>query len=428
MSTNRAGRVLGGRYTLLKLIATGGMGEVWKSRDRHTGATVAAKLLRPELIGEEISLSRLRIEAQNAMLARHPNIAAVLDSGEDEGQGWIIMELVVGDTLTSHFLARGRLSAPEIIPILIQTAYALDAAARAGVVHRDVKPANIMIRPDGKVKLTDFGVSRGDGQANLTAVGMVMGTAQYLAPEQALGKPATTVGDIYALGVIAFEALAGRRPFTGKTQVDVAFAHVNEPVPSLPDDVPRPLAQLVGRLLAKDPEDRPQTGASLVRELALVAGELGVDTNPVPLAPVAGTAPALGQRAPEVPAGSPRPGSVEPDPGSVDSGNVQAVAPEPTSPKALDPSQAAAPQSITPVRPRRRPQAAQWQGAKRSGEAAPSQPPQPRSQKKLIAVILIVFAVILIAIIVAQNVAHACPTIDGVSWKAPHVTQEVTHG
>ncbi len=280
---NRAGMTLGGRYTLLHLIATGGMGEVWKARDRVTGTVVAAKVLRPELIGEEISLSRLRLEAKNAMRVQHRNIAAVLDSDEEESQGWIIMELVEGEPL-NHYIGNGAaLTEQQMLPVLIQTAYALDAAARAGIVHRDIKPANILIRPDGHVKLTDFGVSYRDGQANLTAAGMVMGTAQYLPPEQALGKPATPLGDLYALGIIAYEGLAGERPYTGKSQVEIAFAHVNEPIPPLPDTVSAPFAELVHRLLSKDPAERPQSGGALARELLAVATELQLGVNPVPL-------------------------------------------------------------------------------------------------------------------------------------------------
>lgn len=200
-----AGRVLGGRYLLLSLIAQGGMGEVWKARDRVTGRILAAKVLRPELSGQELSLSRLRIEARNAMSIEHPNIANVLDSGEENGRGWIIMELVEGRPLTDY-LRGGQSLAPEyLMPILMQIAMALGAAAQAGVVHRDIKPANVLIRPDGMVKLTDFGISRTDSQIDLTADGMVMGTAQYLPPEQAMGEKATSLGDLYALGVIAYE-------------------------------------------------------------------------------------------------------------------------------------------------------------------------------------------------------------------------------
>ena len=296
-----AGRVLGGRYLLLSLIAQGGMGEVWKARDRVTGRILAAKVLRPELSGQELSLSRLRIEARNAMSVEHPNIANVLDSGEENGRGWIIMELVEGRPLTDY-LRGGQSLAPEyLMPILMQIAMALGAAAQAGVVHRDIKPANVLIRPDGMVKLTDFGISRTDSQIDLTADGMVMGTAQYLPPEQAMGEKATSLGDLYALGVIAYEAAAGVRPFTGKSQVDIAFAHVNEPVPALPDTVPAPLAQVIYRLLDKDPQQRPASGSALVRELVAAASEMGVSLQARPLpapsvpAPQHGAPPAPGE-------------------------------------------------------------------------------------------------------------------------------------
>ena len=300
-----AGRVLAGRYLLLSLIAQGGMGEVWKARDRVTGRILAAKVLRPELSGQELSLSRLRIEARNAMSVEHPNIANVLDSGEENGRGWIIMELVEGRPLTDY-LRGGQSLAPEyLMPILMQIAMALGAAAQAGVVHRDIKPANVLIRPDGMVKLTDFGISRTDSQIDLTADGMVMGTAQYLPPEQAMGEKATSLGDLYALGVIAYEAAAGVRPFTGKSQVDIAFAHVNEPVPALPDTVPAPLAQVIYRLLDKDPQQRPASGSALVRELVAAASEMGVSLQARPLpaptvpAPQHGAAPAAGEPAVE---------------------------------------------------------------------------------------------------------------------------------
>lgn len=279
----RAKMVLHGRYTLIRRLAKGGMGEVWMARDTRTGTRVAAKVLRPELTGEEISLSRLRLEAQNAMRARHPNIASVLDSGESDGLGWIVMELVEGDPLTDFMGDGKRLTPAQLIPVLIQAAYALDGAAQAGIVHRDIKPANIMIRPDGLVKLTDFGISYAAGQVNLTAVGMVMGTAQYLAPEQAMGATATPSGDLYSLGIIAYEALAGHRPFTGKTVVEIAMAHVNDPIPPLPLDVPTELVDIVSHLLEKQPEDRPATGTALVRALNRAAEQIGVSTAPAAL-------------------------------------------------------------------------------------------------------------------------------------------------
>lgn len=278
-----AGRMLAGRYVLLSHIAQGGMGEVWKARDRHSGHLVAVKLLRPELSGEDLSLSRFRLEADNAMRIQHPNIANVLDSGEEDGRGWIVMELVVGRPLTDYLAGGQQLAAADLIPVLVQMAMALDAAEAAGVVHRDVKPANVLIRPDGMVKLTDFGISRTRNQVTLTADGMVMGTAQYLPPEQAMGQGATHAGDLYALGVIAYEAVAGRRPFTGDNQIDIAFAHVNDKVPPLPSGVPPSLAEVIMHLLAKDPQQRPRSGAVLARELMRAATELGVSISPRPL-------------------------------------------------------------------------------------------------------------------------------------------------
>lgn len=294
----RTGTVLGGRYKLLTPIAQGGMGEVWKARDAETGRLVAAKVLKTELFGEELPLSRLRIEAKNSMSIQHPNIANVQDSGEEDGRGWIVMELVEGRPLTHYLKGGARIASEDLIPILTQVAMALGAAADAGVVHRDIKPANILVRPDGMVKLTDFGISRSTGQIDLTAAGMVMGTAQYLPPEQAMGETATALGDLYALGVIAYEAIAGRRPFTGSTQVDIAFAHVNDPVPPLPSDVPEPMAEVILHLLEKTPSKRPESGLALVRELAAAAKAMGLSVEAHPLPEPAS---AEGETAPEGP-------------------------------------------------------------------------------------------------------------------------------
>lgn len=263
----QAGLELQGRYQLTERIALGGMGEVWRATDLRSGRVVAAKILRPELAGDEIFLSRLRAEARNSRGLRHPNLAVVLDSGERDGSGWIIMELVQGQALSDLLEARGTLEAAEILPILAQVARALQVVHDAGVVHRDVKPSNILINQEGLAKLTDFGISTGAHQRPLTATGMVMGTAQYLAPEQAVGNMATPAGDLYALGVIAYEALVGHRPFTGSSQVDIAFAHVNQPVPPLPDSVHPEVRDIVMDLLAKDPSARPRSARELARRL-----------------------------------------------------------------------------------------------------------------------------------------------------------------
>lgn len=252
-----AGHVLRERYELISRIAVGGMGEVWRAHDRQLDRTVAAKVLRPDLVGDTASLARLRAEARNASRVIHPNVAVVLDHGERDGTGFLVLEYVPGEPLSRLLGREGTVPAHRLLPLLAQCARGLHAVHEAGVVHRDVKPSNVLITPDGTVKLTDFGVSLGTGQPALTAAGMVMGTAQYLAPELALGRPASPACDIYALGVVAYEALVGRRPFTGRTQVDIAMAHVDTPLPPLPDAVPAAVRDLVTAMLAKDPADRP---------------------------------------------------------------------------------------------------------------------------------------------------------------------------
>ncbi|MCL1899753.1 MAG: serine/threonine protein kinase, partial [Promicromonosporaceae bacterium] len=247
----RTGVVLGERYRLVRRLAVGGMGEVWVAEDGSLGREVAIKVLREEYTGQEGFLARLRTEARNSAALRHPNIAAVHDYGEQEGTGFLVMELVHGEPL-SDLLEREPILPPKrLLPLLAQTARGLQHAHEMSVVHRDVKPGNILVERPGyhslhpAVKVTDFGVSLAANQAPMTEAGMVMGTAQYLSPEQAMGKPATGLSDVYALGVIAYEATAGRRPFTGKTPVDIAVAHVNNPVPPLPATVPQPLADLI---------------------------------------------------------------------------------------------------------------------------------------------------------------------------------------
>jgi len=257
--------VLGNRYRLVELIAVGGMGEVWVAEDEHLGRRVAAKVLRPEFAGDTAFLERLRAEARNSAGLSHQNIAVMYDYGEQEGSGFLIMELVVGEPFSDLLAREGPLDPLQVLPILAQTARGLHTAHMGGVVHRDVKPANLLITPDGYVKITDFGIAIGANQAPMTAAGMVMGTAQYLPPEQAMGKAATGLGDIYALGVIGYEALVGNRPFTGKTQVDIAFAHVNQPVPPMPKHIDPRVRGIIMSMLAKDPEDRPRSAASLAR-------------------------------------------------------------------------------------------------------------------------------------------------------------------
>ena len=267
-----------GRYELVERIAIGGMGEVWRATDLRSGRAVAAKILRPELTGDEIFLARLRAEAANSRGLRHPNLAVVLDAGERDGSGWIIMELVQGRPLSDILEERGTMRPVEILTIMAQVARALQVVHDSGVIHRDVKPSNVLINREGLAKLTDFGISTAVHQRPMTATGMVMGTAQYLAPEQAMGNMATPSGDLYALGIIGYEALVGHRPFTGSTQVEIAFAHVNQEVPPIPGNVPREVRDVIMELLSKSPADRPASARELARRLDRIVVNLPKDS------------------------------------------------------------------------------------------------------------------------------------------------------
>lgn len=305
------GVVLGGRYRLTRQIAVGGMGEVWAAHDESLARDIAIKVLREEYAGDTGFLERFRTEARNAGSLSHSGIAALFDYGEQDGSAFLAMELVVGEPMSDLLEREPVLPPRRLLPILAQTARALHAAHEAGVVHRDVKPGNILITPTGKVKITDFGVSLSSNQVPMTATGMVMGTAQYLSPEQAVGGPATAASDMYALGIVAYEALVGHRPFTGPTAVDIAVAHVNTPVPPLPSSVDRQIARLVMRLLAKDPADRPRTAEELADLFdALVPHTPAGGSAPVSIVPGraassaggARTAPGAGARGGESPA------------------------------------------------------------------------------------------------------------------------------
>ena len=252
-----SGMTLGGRYELTDRIAIGGMGEVWKARDTVLGRIIAIKILKEEYTGDPNFLRRFRAEAQHTALLNHPGVANVFDYGEEEGSGYLVMELVPGDPLSAILDREKVLSPDRSLSIMAQTARALSAAHDQGLVHRDVKPGNLLIDAKNRVKVTDFGIARLADQVPLTATGQVMGTAQYLAPEQATGQQATGVSDIYALGIIGYECLAGHRPFTGESQIAIALAQVNDDPPELPESIPEPVRALIMSMLAKEPEDRP---------------------------------------------------------------------------------------------------------------------------------------------------------------------------
>lgn len=278
-----SGLTFGGRYQLSNRIAIGGMGEVWQASDLVIGRTVAIKILKDEYLGDPGFLERFRAEARHAALVNHEGIANVYDYGEEEGSAYLVMELVPGESLATILERERVLPTDRVLDIVAQTASALHAAHSAGLVHRDVKPGNLLITPDGRVKITDFGIARIADQVPLTATGQVMGTVQYLSPEQASGQPASSSTDVYSLGIVAYEALAGRRPFSGESQVAIAMAQINDAPPDLPVTVAEPVRNLVMSCLAKKPADRPATSAHLSRAaVALRRGDVAAAAAAVP--------------------------------------------------------------------------------------------------------------------------------------------------
>jgi len=303
-----AGQVFGSRYELISRIAIGGMGEVWKANDSVIGRTVAIKILKDEYMGDSGFRERFRAEARHAALVNHEGIANVFDYGEEEGSAYLVMELVPGEALSSIIEREKILPSSRVLSIVAQTASALHAAHQAGLVHRDIKPGNLLITPDGSVKITDFGIARLADQVPLTATGQVMGTVQYLAPEQAGGKPASPATDVYSLGIVAYEALAGKRPFRGESQVAIAMAQIKETPPELPSSIPSAVRALVMSCMAKKPEGRPASAHDLSQ--AALALSRGDDASALALIPARETS--------EEPAKRTKPRQATTDTGSVD--------------------------------------------------------------------------------------------------------------
>ena len=287
--------VLDGRYALVERIATGGMGEVWRGIDQILGRPVAIKMLSAMHAEDEQFRARFRAEARYASSLSHPGITRVFDYGEHSPLGgpYLVMELVDGQPLSEILERYGRLDPNVVLDIVAQSARALDTAHQAGIVHRDIKPGNLLIMADGTTKITDFGIAKANSlQAmNLTATGIVMGTALYVSPEQATGSPLTGSSDVYSLGVVAYECLAGEPPFIADQPLAIAIMHKHDPVPPLPPDVPRPVADLVYMMLAKTPDGRPETAqhvadrAEVIREARRRSGYAGSMTADLPVVP-----------------------------------------------------------------------------------------------------------------------------------------------
>lgn len=272
-----AGTQLGGRYRLDERIGGGGMGEVWRGTDEVLGRTVAVKIMLPALLDEPGFAERFLTEARIMARLKHPGVVNVYDFSSDPSTStaFLVMEYVDGDPLSRTLSRVGRLTAARTMALIAQAADALEAAHAAGIVHRDVKPGNLMVRANGTLVLTDFGISRSELASQLTGTGTVLGTASYISPEQAAGQVATAASDIYALGVVAYQCLAGRRPFEGENPLEIAMKHVREPPPALPADIPPAVREIVLRTLAKDPANRWPSAAALSAVARQAAATLG---------------------------------------------------------------------------------------------------------------------------------------------------------
>jgi len=313
---------LGGRYLLLERLALGGMGEVWRAEDQVLGREVAVKVLREEHAHDPEFRRRFRAEAQHAAMLVHPNVAQVFDFGEgDDGSGeppYLVMELVRGEPLSAIIYREAPLDAARTWSILGQAASALAAAHAVGVVHRDVKPANLLLCREGTLKVTDFGIARATGASAVTTGGDMLGTPHYVSPEQVSGEPVTASSDFYALGVVAFECLTGSRMYDGEPMA-VLLAHREKSPPPLPAGVPAGLRDLVTALLDKDPVSRPTDGLAIAAQADRFTAPtvaMNVLAEPYPAAPAEPAVPetAVPETAASEPAASGPQTGVLPDP------------------------------------------------------------------------------------------------------------------
>ncbi|MFV2000838.1 MAG: Stk1 family PASTA domain-containing Ser/Thr kinase, partial [Acidimicrobiia bacterium] len=269
-------RVLSDRYRIVKHLARGGMADVFEAEDTLLNRSVAVKILHANFASDDAFVARFRREAQAAANLSHPNIVAIYDWGKDSGTYFMVMELINGRTLRQIVKTEGALMPRRAAEIASETAAALSIAHQHGVYHRDVKPGNIMITKDGAVKVTDFGIARAlDDSEELTRTGAVIGTATYFSPEQAQGLPADDRSDVYSLGIVLYEMLTGKPPFTGESPVAVAYQHVSEAAPSIADispDAPLEIAAITEHAMRKDPADRYQSADAFRDDLLRYLG------------------------------------------------------------------------------------------------------------------------------------------------------------
>jgi serine/threonine-protein kinase len=273
--------VFDGRYRIIRKLGAGGMANVYLAEDQELGRQVAIKILDGRHAADNSFIERFRREAKNAAGLSHPNIVSIYDRGEAEGTYYIAMEYLSGRSLKELIVSRGPTPIKIAVDYTRQILAALGFAHRNGIVHRDIKPHNVVVDPDGRLKVTDFGIAR-SGASQMTEVGSIIGTAQYLSPEQARGAPVDQRSDVYSVGIVLYEMLTGRVPFTGDTPLEIAMKHLSE-VPEPPSekrpDVPEDLDNIVLRALAKDPEDRYQTAEDMAADLARIQRGLPVSSE-----------------------------------------------------------------------------------------------------------------------------------------------------
>jgi len=392
------GVTLGGRYRLDERIAGGGMGDVWRGTDEVLGRTVAVKILLPALLDEPGFAERFRGEARTMATINHPGVVDVYDYGSDQQLAFLVMEYVEGDALSRTLSRVGRLTPARTMALVAQAADALQAAHQNGIVHRDVKPGNLLVRPNGTLVLTDFGIARSALVGQLTVAGSVLGTASYISPEQASGAVATAASDVYALGVVAYQCLSGHRPFDGATPIEIAMKHVRDTPRPLPADIPPGVRAIVDRALAKDPGARWPTAAAMAAVARQAASSLTTQVQQ----PVSnGTGQVTG-----MPPGSPsmaRPQSAggvtnRPHPGAPSSGppghpmSGQPAQPYPSVPRPVSGGQARGAASVPPLQqPYRHPSAPPL-----TGQQMPAAKPDNSGSRQVLIVLAVVLALLVL--------------------------------